>query len=234
MTEIAAFLEKNDQIRGRYELLTVSHPKIEEKYGTISIVKITLDITINKPIIYIPGYSNESFETGFNILMENFYHYKHKYSVLYAVCWGSTIKKESAAYSKDAKNQEEEYTLNEDFRIKLANILDKIIRSPSMDIHNITVIAKSAGAGVGIHLASFNDRIRKLYIACPGTNDYGQALENRKDLPILMMWNKDDNKLDYNIYKEFIKTFEKNGNDYKFYSYDTGGHDFNYDFIELL
>ena len=62
----------------------------------------------------------------------------------------------------------------------------------------------------------------------------GQALENRKDLPILMMWNKDDNKLDYNIYKEFIKTFEKNGNDYKFYSYDTGGHDFNYDFIELL
>ena len=56
--------------------------------------------------------------------------------------------------------------------------------------------------------------------------------EYRKDLPILMMWNKDDNKLDYNIYKEFIKTFEKNGNDYKFYSYDTGGHDFNYDFIE--
>jgi hypothetical protein len=57
----------------------------------ISIVKVTLNNKENKPLVIIPGYSNKSFESGFDKLMGEFESYKDKYSVMYAVCWGSTV-----------------------------------------------------------------------------------------------------------------------------------------------
>ena len=234
MAEISDYLQTKPQIQGNYEILTVSHPKIEEQYGTIIMVKVTLNNKKNKPLVVVPGYSNDSFMTGFNLLMDGFDSYKDKYSVMYAVCWGSTIKKVTTDYSAGIKDEEEAFKKNEEIRIKLAHILDKILRSPDIELTNMTIFAKSAGAGVSIHVASMNLEVKSLYISCPGTNSRGSVLSDRKDLPIYFSWNEDDNKLPYVIHKEFIKVFDKNRNNYKFFSYKTGGHEFNSEFIKEL
>jgi len=234
MAEISDYLQTKPQIQGNYEILTVSHPKIEEQYGIISIVKVTLNNKENKPLVIVPGYSNDSFMTGFDVLMTEFDSYKDKYSVMYALCWGSTIKKLTTDYSAGIKDEEEAFKKNEEIRIKLAHVLDKILRSPDMALSNMTLFAKSAGAGVSIHVASMNLEVKSLYISCPGTNTRGSVLSDRKDLPIYFAWNKDDNKLPYEIHELFIKVFDKNGNNYKFFSYETGGHEFNSEFINKL
>jgi hypothetical protein len=234
MSEIDLFLQTQKPIKDNYEILTVSHPKIEKEYGNISIVKIKLDNPEYKPLVVIPGYSNESFESGFNVLMQGFDHIKSNYSVMYAFCWGSTIKKLTKDYSSHEKDEEKAFILNEELRIKLAHVLNKIIRSPDLKLTNVTILGKSAGAGVSIHISAINPEIKFLYIACPGTNGRGKTLKDRLDLPIKLMWNKDDDKLPFTISKEFIDDFKKQGNNYKYYEYEKGGHEFNIEFINKL
>ena len=235
MAESIEYLKTFAHIQGIYEVLTVAHPDIEENYGTISMVKVTLNNKENKPLVIIPGYSNKSFESGFDKLMDEFDSYKDKYSVMYAVCWGSKVKEVTVEAPKPAgDNKEEQYRLNEVIRVKLAHVLDKILRSPKMALTNITLFGKSAGAGVCIHIAAMNLEVKYLYISCPGTNDRGNALINRKELPIKLSWNKDDDVLPYPVSQEFIQVFERNENNYKFYHYETGGHEFNPKFIREL
>jgi hypothetical protein len=232
---LSDYLSTKEQINDIYEIKTVSHPKIEEQFGTISIVKVTLNNEENKPLVIIPGYSDKSFMSGFDILMDGFESYKDKYSVMYAVCWGSTVKTVTDNYSKSAgDNQEKQYELNEEIRIILAKILDKILRSPDMELTNITLFGKSAGGGVSIHIAAMNPEVKYLYISCPGTNNYGEALKDKKELPIKLAWNEDDDKLDYTESQKFIEVFEKNKNNFTFYSYETGAHEFNPLFIQEL
>ena len=235
MTESIDYLKKKEKIQGIYEVLTVSHPVIEEKYGTISMVKVTLNNKENKPLVIIPGYSTRSFESGFDKLMDEFDSYKDKYSVMYAVCWGSDVKKVTTEYPKPAGDDlKKQYVLNEEIRKILAQVLDKILRSPKMALTNITLFGKSAGAGVSIHIAAMNPEVKYLYISCPGTDDRGEVLVNRKELPIKLAWNKDDDVLPYSVSQEFIQTFETNENNYVFYHYETGGHEFNPEFIREL
>jgi len=234
MSEISSYLETKVIIKDNYEILTVSHPKIEEIYGTITIVKVKLNKKENKPLVIVPGYSTDSFMSGFDILLKEFDSYKDKYSVMYAVCWGSTVKKVTTDYTAHIKDEEEAFNMNEEIRIKLAHVLDKILRSPDMALTNFTLFAKSAGAGVAIHVAALNLEVKSLYISCPGTNSRGSVLKDRNDLPIKIAWNIDDNKLSYKIHEEFIKVFKQNTNNYKFYSYETGGHEFNPKFIREL
>jgi len=234
MSEISAFLESQEQIKDSYEILVVSHPKIEVEYGNITIVKVKFNNTKNKPLVVIPGYSNDSFESGFNILMKNLDYLKEKYSEMYAFCWGSTVKKLTQNYSANEPDEEKAFILNEELRIKLAHVLDKILRSPNMELTNISLLAKSAGAGVSIHLSAINSEIKFLYIACPGTSGGGKTLKDRKDLPIKLMWNKDDNKIPFETSEKFIDDFKKQGNNYSFYEYEKGGHEFNVEFIKEL
>ena len=232
---LSDYLSKKEQINGIYSILTVSHPKIEEEFGIISIVKVTLNNKENKPLVIIPGYSDNSFKTGFDKLMDEFDSYKEKYSVMYTVCWGTTIKTKTDEVPKLAgDDKEEQYKLNEKIRFELANTLDKILRSPDMALTNITLFGKSAGGGVSIHVASMNPEVKYLFISCPGTNNYGEALKDKKELPIKLAWNKDDEKLEYNESQKFIEVFETNENNFKFYPYETGGHEFNTLFIQEL
>jgi cephalosporin-C deacetylase-like acetyl esterase len=235
MATLTDYLLSKDQINGIYTIKTVSHPKIEEQFGTISIVKVTLNNKENKPLVIIPGYSDKSFMSGFESIIDGFDSYKDKYSVMYAVCWGSTVKEVTVAYTKPAgDNQEKQYELNEEIRIILAKILDKILRSPDMELTNITLFGKSAGAGICIHIAAMNPYVQYLYISCPGTNSYGRVLKNQKELKIKLAWNEDDDVLPYSESQKFIQVFETNENKYKFYDYKTGGHEFNPSFIEEL
>jgi hypothetical protein len=232
MSEITAFVESQEEIKGKYEILTVSHPKIETEYGIISIVKVKLNNPENKPLVVVPGYSVDSFESGFKILMQGFDDIKEKYSEMYAFCWGSIVKKLTQNYSASEPDEEKAFVLNEELRIKLAHVLDKIIRSPDIKLTNISILAKSAGAGVAIHMAAINTEIKFLYIACPGTSGRGKTLKDRKDLPIKLMWNKNDNKISFETSEKFIDDFKKQGNNYIFYEYETGGHEFNIEFIK--
>jgi len=234
MSEITAFVETQEEIKGKYEILTVSHPKIEAEYGVISIVKVKLNNPENKPLVVVPGYSVDSFESGFKILMQGFDHIKDKYSEMYAFCWGSIVKKLTQDYSAHEPDEEKAFILNEELRIKLAHVLDKILRSPDIKLTNISLLAKSAGAGVAIHMAAINSEINFLYIACPGTSGRGKTLKDRKDLPIKLMWNKNDNKISFETSEKFIDDFKKQGNNYTFYEYETGGHEFNIEFIKEL
>ena len=189
MSEIADFIKSKPQIEGIYEILTVSNPKIEEEYGTISIVKVQLDNKQNKPLLIVPGWSVNSFKSAFDIVLQVLDHIKPKYSVMYFLCWGSTVKKLTVDISKDIKDETEAFKQNEILRIKLAHVLDKILRSPDMNLTNITVFAKSAGAGACIHIASWNPEIKYLFLSCPGTNSLGTPLANRKGLTIKLAWN---------------------------------------------
>jgi hypothetical protein len=235
MSTLSEYLLTKTQINDIYSILIVSHPTIEEQYGAITLVKVILNNKEDKPLVIIPGYSDKSFMSGFDKLMDGFDSYKNKYSVMYAVCWGPTVKTVTDEYSKSAgDNKEEQYKLNEEIRIKLAIVLDKILRSPDLELTNITLFGKSAGGGVSIHIASMNPEVKYLYISCPGTNNYGEALKHQKKLPIKLAWNEDDDKLEYTDSQKFIKVFEKNKNNFNFYSYETGGHEFNPLFIQEL
>ena len=234
MSEISSFIESIDLIKDKYEILTVSHPKIEENYGTISILKIKLDNPNDEPLVVFCGYSNNSFQTGLNILMKGIDHLKKNYSVIYVFCWGSTLKTLSETYAEHAKNQEEKYKLNDELKIKLANVIDKILRSPEMDLKNFTLLAKSAGAGLAIFVASINMEIKKLCIACPGITAGGKPLDKRIDLPIKMSWNRDDDKLPYIEAEKVVSDFIKQKNNLEFISYEKGGHEFNIEFIKLI
>ena len=235
MSEIADYLSTKYQIKDRYRILTASEPKIEKQFGTITFIECKLDKKETKPLVVIPGYSDKSFESGFNELMKEFESYKDKYSIMYVVCWGSTVKNVTDEYSKSAgNNKEEQYKLNEEIRIKLADVLNKILKSSDMALTNITLFGKSAGGGVSIHVAAMNPEVKYLYISCPGTNNFGKALINKKELPIKLAWNKDDDKLPYSESQQFIEVFKTNQNDFTFYLYETGGHEFNPLFIQEL
>lgn len=235
MSEIADYLSTKDQIKGRYRILTASEPKIEKQFGTITFIECKLDKEETKPLVIIPGYSDKSFLSGFDKLMDEFDSYKDKYSIMYVVCWGSTVKNVTDEYSKSAgNNKEEQYKLNEEIRIKLADVLNKILKSSDMALTNITLFGKSAGGGVSIHVAAMNPEVKYLYISCPGTNNFGRALINKKELPIKLAWNKDDDKLPYSESQQFIEVFKTNQNDFTFYLYETGGHEFNPLFIQEL
>jgi hypothetical protein len=232
MSEISSFIESKEQIKDRYEIVTVSHPKIEDNYGIISIVKVKLDNSKAEPLVVFPGYSNNSFETGFDKVLSGFDTIKKNYSVMYYFCWGSTLKKLSDTYADHGKDDDEKFKLNDELKIKVAHVADKILRSPEMELTNFSLLAKSAGAGIAIFLTSINMEIKKLYIACPAITAGAAPLAKRKEVPIKLSWNEDDNKVEYAVSKRLIKQMEEQENKFEFFSYKVGGHEFNTEFIK--
>jgi hypothetical protein len=232
MSEITSFIESKEQIKDIYEIVTVSHPKIEENYGIISIVKVKLDNSKAEPLVVFPGYSNNSFETGFDKVLSGFDTIKKNYSVMYYFCWGSTLKKLSDTYADHGKDDDEKFKLNDELKIKVAHVADKILRSPEMELKNFSLLAKSAGAGIAIYVTSMNMEIKKLYIACPAITAGMSPLSKRKELPIKLSWNEDDNKIEYAVSKVLIKQMKEQKNKFEFFSYKSGGHEFNTEFIK--
>ena len=75
-----------------YSISRFSHPKIDEKYGEMNLLTIKLKNPDGHPLLMIPGYSFNSFKTMLEKLFEAISSVENKYSVLYAVNWGETIK----------------------------------------------------------------------------------------------------------------------------------------------
>ena len=208
-------------------------PFLNKKYGIIKILKIKLFGNSNQ-LVVIPGYSFNSLCTMFDKIYEGIDSIKNKYSELYMICWSQEIKTQSEEVIKGVADIDTQYRLSEQYRIEIAHVVDKILRSPSMDFKNFSILGKSAGGGISIYIASLNEQVKNLYICCPGTNEGGKTLINRKDLNIKLSWNKDDDKIPFSKSQIFINDFEAQGNKYKFYIYETGGHELNVNFFKEI
>ena len=217
----------------KYTIYDINEPILNNKYGIINIVKMNLDNKKGPCLIVVPGYSMDSMVTIFEKLLEGFNYIKDIYSSLYIVNWGQTIKDLSSNITKGLTDQDEMYQLNEDFRIDLASVLDKIIRS--MDLKcDITILGKSAGGGVSIYMAKMDTshNIKTLLLCCPGTIGGGKPLKDRKDLKIALSWNEDDNKIPFQTYTKFEEDFVEQNNNYKIFLYKKGGHELNTLFLK--
>ena len=69
-------------------------------------------------------------------------------------------------------------------------------------------------------------------LCCPGISERGRPLANRKDLDIKLSWNEDDDVIPFKVSEELINDFQQQGNNYRFYSYPTGGHELNVEFLK--
>jgi pimeloyl-ACP methyl ester carboxylesterase len=56
----------------------------------------------------------------------------------------------------------EQYIINEKFRIMLADLANKIIKTNK--INKFTLLGKSAGGGVAIYIAKKNKQVKNLYL----------------------------------------------------------------------
>ena len=239
MSELSNYI---DTLRTKYPFLNfkihdVVESTLNENYGVINIIHITnTSPESREPLIVIPGYSFKSFTGMTNVLLEGSIA-SDKYNI-HVINWGDRVKELSIDVSKDLESEEEKYKANDVFRMKMANILDKILRSEDMgftqDGTNISLLGKSAGGGVALYIAKVNHYVNKLFLCAPSTNTNGTLVEDRKDLEIKLSWNKDDNTIPYEKHKDFIIDFENQHNRYTLYLYETGGHELNSEFVKEL
>jgi hypothetical protein len=226
--DLLTTLKVNDT---KYNIAMFSSPQLEGQYGEINLVKISLNNKEGMDLLVIPGYSFKSFTTMLTKLIEGIEFIENKYKNIYMINWGDTVKALSQSILVDVP-KDQNFIKQDEFRGKLAEIVDKLIRSPDMTLHNFTLLGKSAGGGVSFYLAAINTEVKFLMACCPGITNRGAVVANRLDLKIHLMWNKDDDVISYSIHEEVMAQLQGQGNDVTFYSYDDGGHELNVKFLE--
>ena len=215
----------------KYHIVMFSSQQLEDQYGEINLLKISLSNKDGMDLLVIPGYSFKSFTTMLTKLIEGMEFIKNKYKNIYMINWGDKVKASTLTLG-DGLPQDQKYIKQDEFRGKLAEVVDKLIRSLDMNLHNFTLLGKSAGAGVSFYLAAINTEVKVLMACCPGITNRGAVVANRLDLKIHLMWNKDDDVILYPIHEEIMAQLQGQGNDVTFYSYDDGGHELNVKFLE--
>jgi hypothetical protein len=217
------------------------HPKIEEKFGEINLITISLKNPDGMPLLVFPGYSFKSFKTMLGKIKEGFEFLENKYSVIHMINWGEKIKKDTSVVDPTL-TEEQQFAKNEEYRIELAKLMNKCISSPDLNLKNSAILGKSAGGGVSCHIAGMNLEVKKLFICCPGTNSRGSTLVGNPQLEIYISWNTNDEKLTCEVLKEFVAQLSAQGSNFKSFLYDLGppkpeteetpsGHELNVDFL---
>ena len=215
----------------KYSIFRISNPKIEEKYDEMNLVTIKLKNPEGRPLLMIPGYSFRSFNDMLTKLFEAIGSVENKYSVLYAVNWGETIKVMTKSIGEGLPDAER-FIKQDMFREEIASVLDKCIRSPELELKNFTVVSKSAGGGVSFFLAVINTEIKILLVCCPGITNKGTSVAGRKDLVIKLAWNKDDDDIPSENHKEIMAKLKSQGNNVEYFEYPSGGHELNPQFLK--
>lgn len=216
-----------------YTLNMFSNEKVEEKYGEINLLKITLNNKKGMDLFVIPGFSFKSFTTMLTKLVEGMPFIENKYRNLYMINWGDKIKALSQTVTEGV-TEERKYIIQDEFREQLATLINKFTRSPDLDLHNFTLLGKSAGGGVSFYLAGMNPEVKIFMVCCPGITNRGSVVANRPELEIHLAWNKDDDTIPYSIHEEIIEQLEGQGNKVMFHEYEKGGHELNVKFLEDL
>ena len=235
MDAIKEVMDKLNIDRSKYTVSMISHPTIEEKHGEINLIKYPLSNKDGQDLFVMPGYSFKSFTTMFGKLVEGIKFIENKYRNIYMINWGDKIKADSEKLGEGLPETEARI-IREQFSESLAKIIDKCIRGPlkedtKLDLKRFAVLGKSIGGGVSLFLSAMNYEINPLYLCCPGTNNRGAVLANRPELAIFLSWNKDDDKIPYDVSNEILDQFKSQGNNVAFHSYDVGGHELNVQFL---
>jgi len=232
LTRIKELTDFCDKIEKDYGLSTI---KIDGytpegsavEFGEIYNLTINLDGDIPEPLIIVPAFSLRSYTSLLNIILQN----KNvlKYKKIYMFCWSEDIKK--------LHNDAPDFAAKNKIREKLATCLNRIFDMHfTMPCH---LLGKSAGGGVAMHLTNMRDNIKKLFICCPANplDEDPDAPVITKNIPVKLMWNKDDvdaTGIDYINYKKFLHNFDLNKINYSFYSYNEGGHEIHSEFVKEL
>jgi len=214
-----------------YTLSMFSNDKVEEKYGEINLLKMPLENESGMDLLVIPGYSFKSFTTMLTKLIEGMPFIKNKYRNLYMINWGDKVKALSQSVT-DGVPEERKYIVNDEFREQLATLIDKFTRSPDMNLHNFTLLGKSAGGGVSFFLAGMNPEVKVLMVCCPGITNRGSVVASRPELEIHLAWSKDDDVIPYSVHEEIVRQLEGQNNHVIFHSYEDGGHELNVRFLK--
>jgi hypothetical protein len=136
-----------------------SSPQLEDQYGEINLLKISLNNKDGMDLLVIPGYSFKSFTTMLTKLIEGMEFIENKYKNIYMINWGDKVKALSQTVV-DGVPEDQKFIKQDEFRGKLAEVVDKLIRSPDMTLHNFTLLGKSAGGGVSFYLAGINPEVK--------------------------------------------------------------------------
>lgn len=160
MSEIKSYLEKcainYDIDESNFKIYKIQHPALNEEYGVIRIVKVEMSNEDALPLVVVPGYSYKSFCGITKILLENIDDIKDKFSNLHIVSFSDEIKKLSQDIVEGITDTETQYAKNEEFRIEISKILDKILRSPDLGLDKYALLGKSAGGGISTHIAGMH------------------------------------------------------------------------------
>lgn len=216
-----------------YKLFKFEEPTLNKKYGLIKVLSIKLDKTDGKPIVVIPGYSQKSFCSMLKIILEGLNNIKDKYSELFIFMWSPEVKETSEKIIENVNEINIKYEINEKFRIELSEILDKILRSPIIKLKKFVLMGKSAGGCVAAYVAKMNKNVRKLILISPGSISHGENLKDFKK-KIILSWNKDDSIILHDEIEQYIDNFKKNNNKYKYYTFEKGGHEINFELLNKL
>jgi predicted esterase len=198
-------------------------------YDKIKLIKITISNS-NKPLVIIPPYSFDGFIKIMETINNDFEIIKKKYNIIYVIFWTEDIKKESLKIIDGITDIKNQYKINENFRINLANSANNIIKKQK--IKNFSLLGKSAGGGVAIYITKKNKQVTNLLLICPGILKTNIKLN--KEIKIVLSWNIDDDKIPYENCLSLIKNYIKNKNIFKFISFEYGGHELHNDFFKSL
>ena len=197
------------------------------EFGEIYCLNINLDGNIPEPLIIVPAFSLRSYTSLLKIILQN----KNvlKYKKIYMFCWNDVV---SALHTAPP-----DFPTKNKIRERVAIYLNRIF-----DIHFTMpcyLLGKSAGGGVAMHLTNMRDNIKKLFICCSASplDDEPDAPVITKNIPVKLMWNKDDvdeRGIDYKKYLKFLRNFDMYKINYTFYSYNEGGHEIHPEFVKEL
>ena len=195
----------------------------------IKLIKIVINNN-NKPLVIIPPYSFDGFSKIIETLDNNFEIIKKKYNIIYIFFWTENVKKESLSIINGITDIKEQYKINENFRIDLANQANTIIKK--LKIKSFTLLGKSAGGGVAIYITKKNKQVTDLLLICPAL--LKQNIKLNKEIKIILSWNIDDDKIPYEKSLLLIKNYIKNKNNFKFISFESGGHELHENFFSSI
>lgn len=199
------------------------------EYDKMKLVKIIISNN-NKPLVIIPPYSFDGFTKIMKTISDNFDIIKKKYNIIYAIVWNDEIKKESQKIINGITDVKEQYIINEKFRVMLADLANKIIKTNK--INKFTLLGKSAGGGVAIYISKKNKQVKNLFLICPAIMK--SSLKLNKEIKIILSWNRDDDKIPYEKSLPLIKNYVNNKNNFMFLSYDIGGHELHDNFFKTI
>jgi hypothetical protein len=213
------------------------------KYGYFYIIKKTLSEDQSLPtMVAMAGFSVKSFCGTTNRIIENFDKIQSKFKDIYVLCFTEQVRdmQKQACKERDdlkAANNKEIYKPEIDLNELLGSIVDKLLRS--INLTNVHVLAKCAGAGVGIHTFTKSDIYDALYLGVPASPKDVQHLLTKEsnNKKFIFAWDKRDaykflwglSNSEIEKYRKTMKPLEKNNIvKIEMYGDDTPPHDKNF------